>query len=176
MAYRGTQLQSPTQQVQCVGTGTSFTQTIAAVDPNNTILILSGFNRSVAGIAFDLASSWVRVKLTNSTTLTITRGTADGTVHLHVTVVEFRQGVLKGNVQRGEVTVSGTTNTASLTAVNTAKSVLASMGMSQASGGTDRADEMLRWDLTNSTTATASKQANPVGNSVTGGFEAYEFR
>lgn len=84
-------------------------------------------------------------------------------------------GAIK-SVQRGTITVAGgsTSNTATVTAVDTSKSELRMLGFSGSSTSSGGAEEWaVRIALTNGTTVTATRAANT--QSVTVSFELTEF-
>lgn len=153
---------------------TTNTATITAVDPNNTLLAF-GFHRHIIAASTSISDVLTRVDLTNGTTVTATRNdTAGGTSQSVVTcmVIEFKPGVIK-SIQRGTITIAAasSTNTASVNAVNTAKSMLNFVGQTTSAVRTE--DGYARLDLTNATTITATR--SNTNNAITIGYELVEF-
>ena len=102
------------------------TATIAAVNENNTLLVILGNSSSSAGSTTEYAFARLSI---SGTTLTATRPGGGTTLTTSYEVIEFEPGVLK-SVQRTytSVTPNGTA-TATLTAVNTAKSTVQCIGI-----------------------------------------------
>ena len=88
------------------------------------------------------------------------------------TLSQFSGGGVK-SVQRGTITVSGTsqTNTATITAVDTSKSMISFTGFS--GGAMSTYDNWPRLFLTNSTTVTATRNGSSF--SVVVSYEVIEF-
>lgn len=108
------------------------TATIAEVKTENCVLLMLGFLPS-NGAQTDNKSR-VRLALTNSTTITatvITAPTPDSST-VSYEIIEYAPGVIK-SVQRG--TITNTTPTATITAVDTSKSALYFLGNTQANTG-----------------------------------------
>lgn len=153
----------------------SNTATIAAVNIANTVVFHGGQNApSGAGDQYNMMA---RVELTNSTTVTAAQSSsyATATKDVAYTVIEFAPGVLK-SVQSGTITVTGasTSNTATITSVDTNKSVVLNNGFSTTYNGiiTDASlNGSMR--LTNATTVTF---AQPTGSTTrVGGYLVLEF-
>lgn len=97
--------------------------------------------------------------LTNATTITATRqATGASGLTVGYVVVEFLPGVIK-SVQRGTISlVAVTSNTATITAVNTAKSFVGNLGWTiETTDGAASRVYNLRAALTDATTVTASR-------------------
>lgn len=150
---------------------TSTTQAIAAVTANNTILIHGG-QRSDNLTTFLKARQ--RAVLTNSTTVTINVNTAGSDTNnvYNFTVVEFIAGVLAQPVQRGAITIAGSSATAAITSVSTSKAACFSMGFTTGSATAYDA-LMCRVTLTNSTTVTGARGS--ASNSATVSYTVAEF-
>lgn len=105
------------QQFSISASSTSFTQTITSVVMGNTIIAWGGNN-----IATN-ADSIKRLILTNSTTVTATSGVSQTSIS-RFAVIEFVPGVT-ASVQRGSILLGSavTSNTATVTSVNTAKTI-----------------------------------------------------
>lgn len=131
---------------------TSNTATITAVVTANCRLRWLGQSFSAASTS--QASSCARLALTNATTITATVQTDPGANSTVVSyeILEYWPGVIK-SVQRG--TIVGPTTTATITAVNTAKSELNFLGYTQTA-----VDGIMQYQpritLTNATTITAT--------------------
>lgn len=141
--------------------GTSNTATITAVDTTRTVLLHLGASYDIS--ASDLRAANTRIALTNATTVTGVKGTTGdgGTATISFAVIQFRAGVVRP-IQRGTITMSGSSNTATITAVNTAKTAVNHLGCSILSND-DR--NRVRITLTNATTVTATA-GTAGGNSV----------
>jgi hypothetical protein len=158
------------QAGQITGTGTAQTATITAVDMSNSIVVFGGFSRTVTTFGNEYQPTFLRLVLTNATTLTATRDTADNTMFMSFTVVEFWPGVLR-SVQRGTITVGAAlNNTATILAVTPGKSAVQNLGWST---NGDSALENINLTLTNATTVTAAKQAASGSNIVS--YEVWEW-
>lgn len=138
-----------------LNTATSTTQAITSVDVNNSLIIHAG-HRSDNLTTF--RTSKQRSNLTNATTVTIVVNLAGADTNnvYNFTVVEFIPGVFSQPVQRGNISLSGTSSTATINSVAVSKSACFSTGSS--SGG-DTAYETFkcRVNLTNSTTVTGAR-------------------
>jgi hypothetical protein len=137
---------------------TSNTATIAAVNLLDAELVFLGSTYDTD--ASDNDNNYeCRVELTNATTVTAARVGAGGSVTVSYEVIQYVPGVIR-SVQRGTIAVSGvTSNTATVTSVNTAKSRLTSLGSAASSGSPAGLGGRFKANLvlTNATTITASK-------------------
>ena len=109
----------------------------------------------------------IGVTLTNATTLTATRGKTSGVgaVTLPYALVEYVQGALR-SVQYGSLaTGASTSGTLTITAVDTTKAFVLSLGQSTTSVSGLTGQRFGRLALTNSTTVTGTLDA--VNNSTT---------
>lgn len=140
-----------------LGTAASATAAINAVDTTRALLIDLRQNNNWSG-GTQPAYTSTDLALTNSTTVTAVRQAGGGiSCTASFCVVEFRPGVCR-SVQSGTTTAAGTT-TATVTAVNTDKSMVFSLGLSGDSGGRD--DYFYaRITLTNGTTITMTRGAS----------------
>lgn len=172
--YRPTVFKSVQRGTITLASATSNTATITSVDTANTLLFWTGTTVSATSAIYD--SAFVRLALTNATTITATQiSTATSNV-VGYEVCELYAGVLN-NVQRGTISVSGaTTNTATITSVTTAKSVLTSLGWTGANSSGDGAltQTMGNLALTNATTVTASRQGTL--NTIVAGYQVAEYK
>ena len=158
---------------------TTKTATITAVDTSRSICVFNGSkNTSGEGTANDDSGFAFRVALTNSTTVTadiVLNVSAAGRL-VNFTVVEFLPGVLR-SVQRGSITMTGVlTNTATITGVNPAKSLVTYNGYTHTYTSDppmylNRVGVILT--LTNATTVTTDHGATN-GTKITN-FEVVEF-
>lgn len=132
---------------------TSNTATISAVAMENCRLVRTG--RLYSDNTGSGASSFIRLTFTNATTITATVAASPGaaTATIGFEVIEYLPGVIK-SVQRGTVTMP--TTTATITEVNTAKSVIDHLGSTAGSGGAIGSSQETNATLTNSTTVTIS--------------------
>lgn len=139
---------------------TSETATINAVDVDNTFILFDGVKTEADGNVYNL----IRVELTNSTTITAYANTSHVAAHsVCFTVVEFSSGI--NNIQAGTITVSGISDTDTITAVDTSKAFVIYLGLTSAKA--DDTQALYCLTLTNSTTVTAEgTQAN--GEAVVG--------
>ena len=153
------------------GAQATNTATITSVDLSRSILIdLRQSNNWSGGTQPSYTSN--TLALTNSTTVTASRQAAGGlTLTAAFCVVTFNPGVVR-SVQSGVVASAGSP-TVSITSVNTAKTLLLSLGLEGDSGGRD--DYFYGyWQLTNSTTLTLQRGASG-GTSMKAGWLALEF-
>lgn len=147
----------------------SATATITAVDPTRSLLIPLG-TTSTRGAA-DLGAGFTLLTFTNPTTITGDRGSSSGDVSAAFVVVQFQPGVWK-SIQRNTIVLSGvTSNTRTVTAVDTTKAFLMSLGFNATSATTD-ATALAKLALTNTTTITATK--NTSTDDTTVGFQLVE--
>jgi len=129
------------------------TATISSVDTSKTFLIFGGVTTTDGG---STSGGIGYVTLTNATTVTATRtGTAAITVTITVTVVEATSSLVS-SVQYGTVSISATTtNTATISSVDTSRSAVFYLGFTGERIGTVV--------LTNSTTVTGTYGNNGTG-------------
>lgn len=158
--------------------GTTNTATIASVIPANCIVLTSWLTQ--ANYASDQRNAYARIDLTNATTLTITINFNAGYyTTCRYTVVEFMPGVIRSN-QSGTISVASgaTSNTATITSVNTAKSFVLPLGTTEDSNAVPpSSDPNAQWftlTLTNATTVTALRNTAAAVNNVVG-YQVVEF-
>jgi len=153
-----------------LSSGTSNTATINAVDTTRSVIILSGMhgNSTVTGRIRGQAV------LTNSTTVTVTRGVSTTlTLVVKGTVIEFAPWVV-ASVQSGTITpAAATTGTATITSVDTARAVVLDQGAVCGAAGSAITGSFAQLTLTNATTVTAKTGA---AGSNSFGFSVVEFR
>lgn len=151
---------------------TSATATITAVDLQNSIILYQGM--TMASTSTNSGVIMVRLELTNATTVTVDRFTAEAVdTIVPYTVIEFNPGVIK-SVQRGTIDVSGGNNTATITAVDVNKSCVMWLGSKLNATGGSPTSRLTRLVLTNATTVTCSIITAPGVSHVTG-FQVVEF-
>lgn len=136
---------------------TSKTATITNVDTTRSVVIMLG-QSSDSAINTNNRGNFPRLALTNGTTVTATvaNGNGVGTLLTVAFVVVTFAAFVVANVQQGNINLSGVaTQTATITSVNTAKSVLLQLGWTT----TDNLwkDDVVRITLTNATTITATR-------------------
>lgn len=129
----------------------SNTATIASVVTENARLVCLGWSSTNVQQA---DNAFARIALTNSTTITATRGAAStgGATTVSYEVIEYEPGAIK-SVQRGTFAVSSASTTQAITAVATSKSQVDHLGFSHTSA-TATITLTPRLTLTNSTTLT----------------------
>lgn len=151
---------------------TSNTATITAVSTNNALLANLGTSLAGSGVTNPQVNN-VILTFTNATTITATRTTGTGTVVVSYEVVEYFPGVLK-SVQRGTIALTAvTSNTATITTVDTTRTLDTQLGVLADSN--DAPDAFYaRLALTNATTLTASIGAASIGT-ITVGYQVAEY-
>jgi hypothetical protein len=148
------------------------TKTITSVNTSRSIIAWGGNTA--------LASDWDNfygLQLTSSTNVNLVRsGTGTGSRAAYYTVVEFASGVIN-SIQRGSITIAGgsTSNTATITTINTAKSFLSLTGYATAYISFFARRRLPKLVLTNSTTITADRNQSDATLSNTPYYEAVEF-
>ena len=160
-AFSSPILQSVQQITVTIAAGaTTGTTTITSVDTTKTYLEMQGQTAQVSTMATDTVLA--TAVLTNATTVTATRQTSDASnaITLGVTVVEFVSAAIQ-SMQSGTIAIasSGLTNTATISAVVLANSVVVHNGQTFGST-TDNANPArtrAHLVLTNTTTVTATR-------------------
>ena len=155
MAYRASAIRSIQRGSIALSTiQASNTATITAVTTTNSVVSATV---KVDGNPNDQAS--VAVVLTNSTTVTASRITGAGVAAtVEYTVTEYWPGILK-SVQPFTISMTAgvSSNTATITAVVTAKSVIVPNGATHTLTNLTPADVYTRLVLTNTTTVTGDR-------------------
>lgn len=151
-------------------TNASYTDTITSVTTGNSLIFYGGVRSTMTGANYP--SMFHTLQLTNGTTVTYTRSGALGTSRTVCgTVVEFQSGILNSSVQRNTLAIAaGTSNTATITSVNTSKSFANFCGW--LSGGATPAVTFTDVALTNATTVTTNLNSS---GSSTLSYEVAEF-
>jgi len=148
----------------------SNTATITSVDLNNSIIIHGGRN---TGSTNTFVNQECRVALTNATTVTVSRSGSSAVNVVGYTVIEFYPGVIR-SVQRGTITINSTNTsaTATITAVDTTKSVVFWLGSDASSNGSLTAAYLT---LTNSTTVTSTRNTQDGSSTSVTGYQVVQF-
>lgn len=137
------------------------TATISSVTTGDSVLFFGGYRTN--GGAF--TNQFSTQELTNSTTVTSRKGSSGNSNIVVGTIVDFNSTYLNSNTQSGNVVVQDAlTNTATISSVTTAKSLLSWGGTSVNNANAQRA--MMYIDLTNSTTVTGTKGSSATGTAT----------
>lgn len=160
-----------------IGTGaTSNTATISAVDTSKSVIIWNGFNTDHTGSS--AAEVFTRIALTNATTVTASRNTSSGSfsVIVRATVVEFTSSMVN-SVQAGTIAfnTSQTSNTATITSVNTSYATVLWLGAITDYTSNSANTVLSSVQLTNATTVTANRNTAG-GTNMTVGYMVVEFQ
>lgn len=171
-------LNSSTQAGTLSGTGASLTATITAVTAANSMVFYGGWTDTAASDGSHGVNAWLT--LTNGTTVTGTKNAASGgTTIFNFTVVEFKSAQVK-SMNRGSIamTTVQTSNTATITAVNTTYSIPNFLGFTTgaaAAGNPNFGDSLAALNLSNSTTPNAQRGTIAASITNTVGYEIMEF-
>lgn len=160
--------------VTIASSGTSNTATITAVDTTRSVIFYNQFTTSSTSSTVRLYAP--RVELTNATTVTANRDTAEAsTVTVRGTVIEFQPWAVT-SVQHGTATIaaSASSGTATINSVDTSRSVVLRLGQTSSTTTTSPQVSFCALDLTNSTTVTATRSATSTAV-VTAGYCVVEF-
>jgi len=144
------------------------TATINAVDTTKTGIILAGLRISANASRNSVLST---LELTNSTTVTATRGSTTVEATIEAIVIEY-SSLLVDSVQSGIINVTGTTNTATITSIDTARSIVHTAGSTASADNTTT--NHAKVDLTNATTVTATRGSSTATADVS--FIVLEFK
>lgn len=171
--YRATGFLVSVQAVSItIGNVTSQTATITSVDTSKAFIIQAGFNTQVA--TKNGATMFPRIELTNSTTVTVYRNTANvSEITFNAYVVEFDSRFIK-SIQQGTVTAAlASSGTTTISSVNTANSALFWLGSTSDDTSVNLNQYMCTVDLTDATTVTVNVRASLSTNIC--GFVVVEF-
>ncbi len=135
---------------------TSTAATISPVDTSRSVIVMAGISASGTDACMPL-----RAELTNATTVTVTRTRSTGTTTvLKGFVLTYPVGIIK-SIQRGTISMTSgeTSKAATVTSVNTAKSILNHLGntTNESSSPSLYAPSESTLTLTNATTVTADR-------------------
>jgi hypothetical protein len=149
----------------------SNTATVSTVDTGVSFIIWGG-SRCANTNADDAMG---RVTLTNSTTITATRTTSDATNSLTITGTLIESSYLVASVQRGTISLSGTSATATISSVDTARTAVSLLGASsgRAAALTQNSGHPIA-SLTDATTVRVEYTSTSSGTTVAS-YEAVEF-
>lgn len=154
-----------------IGAGaTSATGAITAVVLANSVLNYLAWASDPTAVT--VREDNMLLELTNTTTVTASHDTAGQSIAAGFQVIEYWPGIIK-SVQRGTITIANGTvsNTATIPAVNTAKSSLTYLGAQFTAIAVT--DYRARLALTNGTTVTATRIGNT--DAITVGYEVVEW-
>lgn len=160
--------------ISIAAAATSNTATISSVTTSRSIVIFNGTTNDTTS---DSSGQFCRLDLTNSTTVTATRTNSTGNLVVKGFVIQFKSGTTN-SVQQGTITVAGistTTNTATISSVNTSYSAVFYQGVSGAGTSGAENNYLTNVELTNSTTVTATRSNSSTGNDVVLGYVVVEF-
>lgn len=157
--------------ITIAASGTSNTATVSAVDTSKSFIIWGG-SRSSANNADNTLG---RVELTNSTTLTATRTSGSSGVDLVISGTLIESSHLVSSVQRGTISLSGSSATATISSVDTSRTAVTCLGAAsgRAAAWTQNSAHPIM-SLTNATTVTAAYNSSASGTTVVS-YEAIEF-
>lgn len=161
--------------VTLTDTNTSNTATISSVTTSRSVVLYNGV--SVSADVFEGASS-TYVALTNATTVTVTRGIGNATSHTLTTgytVIQFASGVVDSVHPFAITVVSAASATATISSVDTTRTVTFAGGMATDNGRVSADEEMCYCALTNATTVTATRINNSSARYVTIGGTMVQF-
>lgn len=159
--------------ISIAASATSNTATITSVTTANSLLLYGGITPAVdAGEWKDIR---VRLTLTNATTITAERTGNVAAIDISYFIIEFYPGIVKSN-QSGTIAITGTSNTDTITSVDTSKSICVYLGelVTTASTAIQYINSTLtRVTLTNATTVTGTRDGSD--NAATAGYQVVEF-
>lgn len=164
-----------TAEITIAANTSSNTATISAVNTNFAAAFFGGF-RSANATATDASQQYVRIDLTNATTVTAQTAAADvsNARIARFTVVEFQPWAVR-SIQASTIVLNAvTTNTATINAVTTANAFVVWLGQTHSTNAADFNYTEGTVELTNATTVTAGK-GNSATNALTVGFVVIEF-
>lgn len=146
--------------------GTSNTGTITSVTTTNACCLCNGY--TVGANIGSVASALLAVTLTNATTVTANRGGTNGstTAVAYYTIIEFASGILNSSTQAGTISVTTTTNTATITAVTAGQAMVIWGGTTSNDTTNAGYGASLVLSLTNGTTVTATANGTVTGSTT----------
>lgn len=160
-----------------LGAAASATSTVNAVNTSRSVAVWGGSYSG--GGSGEPSATFVKLALTNSTTITATVQTGyGGAKEVPWSLIEFQPGVVR-RIQLGTIAVTGpaTTNTATITEVNQPKTAIFYSGFTTTLTPGVIADAYSHSYslLTNATTVTAKSSSNIGGTVATITYAAVEF-
>ena len=152
-------------EVALASTVTSATDTVSVTKDNSAIFYLGETCDSTTSSVY--ARSTTNIQLTDDSTVTARRDTGTGATDTGYVLVNFNSGILDGVVQHFVVTVAsaGATGTATITAIDTARTMLGFGGCSSASSN-DNGGRMAYIALTATDTVTGTKTLTSGGDAI----------
>jgi hypothetical protein len=177
MSYRPSIIRSIQRGTIAISSGASSnTATITAVTTANTMLLYNG-NSSDDASGDNPSRAQARITLTNSTTITATRGaTTNNIPAVNYSAVEFFPGIVN-SIQRGTITIADgdTDQAATITSVNTAKAEVFFLGQSSDIATETAAIRQVRVRLSSATEVIAERTGTVTG-AVTVSYQVVEFK
>jgi len=152
-----------------IGTSaTSNTLTITSVVTGNTKIVFNGLIASNTGTE-DATTDMATVTLTNSTTVTANRntGSATLTVEVRFTVVEYYPNIVTVQYVSVSITTTNTSNTGSISAVTTSRSVLHWLGSYSNNTGVLRGLSWTYATISSTTQVTVNRNGSTSSTCVT---------
>lgn len=140
------------RSITLTGSATTATDTISSVNTGRTLLIFNSASSSSSAV-----NNWFyHMQLTGSTSVLLTRtGTLTTSRTVNYTVLEFTSAVVN-SLQRGTININSVTSAdATITSVDTSRSILNFAGFSSNAGVTDERQASIR--MVNSTTIRGQK-------------------
>ena len=143
--------------ITVTGSNTSGTDTISSVTTSRSAVVFNGIHTTQSG---SFSGNLFDVALTDATTVTATRvGTASSTSTIRYVVIEFASGITD-SVQEFSITITSdvaTTNTATISSVDTARSVIFPGGIKNSVTAIQVSNDICHVQLTNATTVTITR-------------------
>jgi len=168
---RGTAVEFASSMVASVQRGsialgggvTSNTATISSVDPTRSVVVFLGNDSDTATID----RIFPKVELTNAATVTASRTSGTGTIHVGFAVIEFAPGVVS-QIQQVSKTLNDpdTSGNVTLTSVDTSRTVCFPRGFT-VGGNSSMANTVALGYLADTTTFTVERNASAAGATVT---------
>lgn len=159
---------------------TSDTETINSVNTANSMLFYLGMSASSHTPVTEWADLMVKIVLTNSTTVTCDRIENPSSMYVSFCVIEFYPGIVKSN-QSGTITIAdsdGLSNTDTITAVDTSKSICIYLGNTTTYESSDLdfvGTAISSIELLNSTTVKAERGLSGAGADIVASYQVIEF-
>jgi hypothetical protein len=163
-----------------IATGaTSNTATVTAVDSQRALLLWGGFTTTDTASASGFDSILPRITLTNSTTLTATRGASDAsfTTTVRARLMEFAPGMME-RVQYGTITIAANADSGISTLatdIDLATSAVFFLGVTTDSATALASECLATVEIGNANTIIA-KRAYPAASALTVSYAVGQFR
>jgi hypothetical protein len=164
--------------VTIAGASLTGTATISSIDNTRSIIRWDPWNcySSAGTVSAEFTSP--RIELTNSTTVTVTRGAQNGTTTLTVTgrVITYLPGVLNSSVQRGTTTGVTASQNQTISSVTTARAHANYLGFSSTTAsGRGYGPAFAGYVFVNSSTNLRIEVGSASAPTKTYSWEIYEF-